>query len=68
VGKPHVTKVKKGRQVKSYVKNVIITFFDIKAVVKKNCLNGPNCEFRVFTAKFCGVRVKTSEDLAPKTG
>jgi hypothetical protein len=65
VEKPHVTKAKKGRHVKSNVKRMIITFFD-KVIVPKICPNRPNSEFRVLLRSFTATKRKL-EKTSPQT-
>ena len=72
VEKPHVTKAKKAREVKSNVKIMIITFFDVKEVCAQRIRpNRPNYEFRVLLQHFVAnawKRVKKSSKLWREPG
>jgi transposase len=57
---------KKARQVKSNLKSMIITFFDIKGFVHKEFAPTGRTVNSGSTAKFCGDCVKKCEDIAPK--
>jgi len=59
---------KKGRQVKSNVNSMIITFFDVKGICSKNQSQPAELWIPGSTETFCGDCVKTCEDVAPNFG
>ena len=65
---PMSPRPKKARQVKSNVKSMIITFFDVKGIVHKNLSQQAKLWILGSTAMFCGDCMKTYEDVAPNFG
>ena len=63
---PTSPRTKKARQVKSNLKSMIITFFDIKGIVHKEFFpNRPNCEFRVLLRSFAETAWKSAKTSSP---